>query len=159
MASPSARSGGTWAASLRRDITCTRARARRSMRSRSKERTAPHDFLAMRKGFVVADAAGIFDEMLSRVPDLIEIRCNMHARRYFVKALEANDARAAIPIKAFKTLYDVEDDVRGADSDRRFEERMRRSKPVYEESSPGAKTVSTRGATELLCSAARWATS
>ena len=30
----------------------------------------------------------------------------MHARRYFVKALEANDARAAIPIKAFKTLYE-----------------------------------------------------
>ncbi len=99
----------------------------------------PHDFLAMRKGFVVADAAGIFDESFTR-PDLIEIGCNMHARRYFVKALEANDARAAIPIKAFKTLYDVEDDVRGADSDRRFEERMRRSKPVYEELIAWCKT-------------------
>jgi transposase len=50
-----------------------------------------------------------------------------------VKALEANDARAAIPIQAFKTLYDVEDDVRDAGPERRLEERTRRSKPVYEE--------------------------
>ena len=92
----------------------------------------PHDFLSKRKGFVVADAAGIFDESFQR-PDLIEIGCNMHARRYFVKALEANDARAAIPIKAFKTLYDVEDDVRDAAPARRLEERTLRSKPVYAE--------------------------
>jgi transposase len=92
----------------------------------------PHDFLSKRTGFVVADAAGLFDEDFRR-PDLIEIGCNMHARRYFVKALEANDARAAIPIKAFKTLYDVEDDVRDAGPERRLEERTRRSKPVYEE--------------------------
>jgi transposase len=99
----------------------------------------PHDFLARRKGFVVADAAGIFDEDFRR-PDLIEIGCNMHARRYFVKALEANDARAAIPIKAFKTLYDVEDDVRGADPERRLQERTSRSKPVYEQLIAWSKT-------------------
>jgi len=92
----------------------------------------PQEFLAKRKGFVVADASSIFDESFRR-PDLVEVGCNMHARRYFVKALEANDARAAIPIKAFRTLYDVEDDQRGADPERRLEERTRRSKPVYEE--------------------------
>jgi transposase len=91
----------------------------------------PHDFLAKRRGFVVADAASIFDEAFRR-PDLVEVGCNMHARRYFVKALEANDVRAALPIKAFKTLYDVEDDVRDADPERRLEQRTRRSKPVYE---------------------------
>lgn len=92
----------------------------------------PQEFLAKRKGFVVADASSIFDESFQR-PDLIEVGCNMHARRYFVKALEANDARAAIPIKAFQTLYDVEDDVRGADPVKRLEERTLRSKPVYQE--------------------------
>jgi transposase len=92
----------------------------------------PQDFLAKRKGFVVADAASIFDESFRR-PDLIEIGCNMHARRYFVKALEANDARAAIPLKAFQTLYDVEGDVRGAAPERRLQERTLRSKPVYAE--------------------------
>ena len=49
--------------------------------------------------------------------DLIEVGCNMHARRYFVKALEANDARAAVPLAAFKTLYDVEDRVKNASAD------------------------------------------
>jgi transposase len=92
----------------------------------------PQDFLSKRKGFVVADASNLFDQSFRR-DDLIEVGCNMHARRYFVKALDANDARAAIPIKAFKALYDVEDDVRGADSAARLEERTRRSKPVYEE--------------------------
>jgi transposase len=92
----------------------------------------PQEFLAKRKGFVVADASNIFDESFQR-PDLVEVGCNMHARRYFVKALEANDARAAIPIKAFRTLYDVEDDVRGGDPGRRLEERVRRSRPVYDE--------------------------
>lgn len=99
----------------------------------------PQEFLSKRTGFVCADAAGIFDEAFGRA-DLVEVGCNMHARRYFVKALEANDARAALPIKAFKTLYDVEDDVRGAPSERRCEERTRRSKPVYEELVSWCKT-------------------
>jgi len=92
----------------------------------------PEQFLAKRKGFVVADASNIFDESFQR-PDLVEVGCNMHARRYFVKALEANDARAAVPLKAFQALYDVEADSRDADPTRRLEERTRRSRPVYDE--------------------------
>jgi len=57
----------------------------------------------------------------------------MHARRYFVKALEANDARAAVPIAAFKTLYDVEADVKSASVENRLTARAERSRPVYDE--------------------------
>jgi transposase len=92
----------------------------------------PEEFLAMRTGPVVADAANLFDASFHS-DARIEIGCNMHARRYFVKALEANDARAAVPLAAFRALYDVEDAVRDADPERRREERQRRSKPVYEE--------------------------
>lgn len=92
----------------------------------------PADLLARRKGPVVADASNLFDKIFMST-DLLEVGCNMHSRRYFMKALDANDARAAIPIAAFRTLYDVEDDVRDADPDRRRDERQRRSKPVYEE--------------------------
>lgn len=92
----------------------------------------PADLLARRKGPVVADASNLFDTIF-KSPDRIEIGCNMHGRRYFVKALEANDARAAIPITAFRALYDVEDAMRDADPDRRREERQRRSRPVYDE--------------------------
>lgn len=92
----------------------------------------PEDFLRKRKGYTVADAASIFDLSFKR-PELIEIACNMHARRYFVKALDANDARAAVPIAAFQALYAVEDAVRAASDAARRDERQRRSKPVYEE--------------------------
>ena len=92
----------------------------------------PADLLAQRKGPIVADASNLFDEIFESA-DRVEIGCNMHARRYFVKALDANDARAAVPIAAFRALYDVEDAVRGAEANQRLEERQRRSKPVYDE--------------------------
>ncbi len=109
----------------------------------------PHDFLAMRTGFVVADAAGIFDESFRR-PDLIEIG-RQHARAPILREGTRGQrrARAAIPIKAFKTLYDVEDDVRGAQSERRFEERMRSVEAGLRRAHRLVQDVSTRGATEL----------
>jgi hypothetical protein len=92
----------------------------------------PEDFLRRRQGYTVADASSLFDLSFRR-PDLIEIGCNMHARRYFVKALEAGDLRAAVPVEAFQALYAVEDTVKGADTHTVRAERQRRSKPVYDE--------------------------
>ncbi|MEO5927555.1 MAG: IS66 family transposase [Patescibacteria group bacterium] len=92
----------------------------------------PLDLLTARKGPVCADAANLFDAAF-KSGGVIEVGCNMHARRYFKKALDANDLRAAIPIAAYKTLYDVEDTVRGADPERRREARQTRSRPVYDE--------------------------
>ena len=66
-------------------------------------------------------------------PDRIEAGCNMHARRGFVKALDAGDLRASVPIAAFKALYDVEADCAGMAPEMRLRERQRRSKPVYDE--------------------------
>lgn len=92
----------------------------------------PEELLAMRKGPVVADASNLFDKTFAR-GDAIEIGCSMHARRGFKKALDAGDARAALPLKAFQALYDIEDAVRTADDGTRRVERQQRSKPVYEE--------------------------
>lgn len=99
----------------------------------------PEQFLARRTGYVVADAATLFDKSFKR-PDLIEVGCNMHGRRYFSNALEAKDKRAAIPLSAFQALYDVEDTVRTATNERRLEERQKRSKPVYDELVEWCKT-------------------
>ena len=92
----------------------------------------PEDFLMLRKGLVCADASNLFDKSFSR-DDLIEVGCNMHARRYFVKALEAGDMRAAVPIKAFQALYEIEAVVRDADVDSRVAARRARSRPIYDE--------------------------
>lgn len=92
----------------------------------------PEEFLARRTGYTVADASNLFDKSFARA-DLIEVGCNMHARRYFKKALDAGDARAAVPIAAFRALYDVEDSVREASAEQRLDARTRRSRPVYDE--------------------------
>lgn len=92
----------------------------------------PLEFLEMRKGPVVADAAGLFDPTFHD-GTRTEIGCNMHARRYFVKALDAGDVRAAVPLLAFKTLYDVEAAAKDLDDAGRLAERQRRSKSVYDQ--------------------------
>lgn len=92
----------------------------------------PGEFLALRHGYVVADAANLFDRSFA-AGSCVEVGCNMHSRRYFVKALEAGDARAAVPLKAFQTLYDVEDSASELSDAARRDERQRRSKPVYDE--------------------------
>lgn len=99
----------------------------------------PEEFLSRRRGYTVADAAGLFDKSFRR-PDLIEVGCNMHARRYFMKALDAGDARAAVPIAAFRALYDVEAAVSAVDASARHAERQARSMPVYEELVSWCKT-------------------
>lgn len=99
----------------------------------------PEQFLALRQGPVVADAATLFDSSF-KGNERIEVGCNMHARRYFVKALDAGDARASVPIAAFRALFDIEDAVRGPDPERVRDERQRRAKPVYDELLRWAKT-------------------
>ncbi len=96
----------------------------------------PQDVLARRTGYVVADAAGIFDESFKRA-DLIECGCNMHSRRYFTKALDAGDQRAALPLAAYKKIYKIEEEIREHDPPLTPEQvlavRIERSKPVFDE--------------------------
>jgi hypothetical protein len=92
----------------------------------------PEDFLGARKGYVVADASNLFD-VTFKSSERIEVGCNMHARRGFVKALDAGDLRASVPIAAFKALYDIEADSADMAPEMRLRERQRRSKPVYDE--------------------------
>jgi transposase len=56
----------------------------------------------------------------------------MHARRYFTKALDAGDKRAAMPLAAFKKLYDIEERVKDKPPDERSSVRRTESRPVYQ---------------------------
>ena len=99
--------------------------------NQSKE--GPQEILKNRVGYVCADAAGVYDGIFSRLGSLaIELGCWMHARRYFHKALEAGDLRAAIPLKYIKRLYKIERLAThmGADAKRRGRLRDKKSKPV-----------------------------
>lgn len=92
----------------------------------------PEEVLALREGPTVADASNLFDKSFER-PDLIECGCNMHARRYFVKALDRGDKRAALPLAAYKKLYEIEAELASRSPDERLAERLARSRPVWKE--------------------------
>ena len=92
----------------------------------------PEEFLAARHGYVVADAAALFDASF-KSGERTESGCNMHSRRKFKEALDAGDVRAALPISAYKALYDIEDTIKDADPETRLAVRQARSKPVYDE--------------------------
>jgi transposase len=93
----------------------------------------PQDILSLREGYTVADASNVFDASFAQHPKLIECGCNMHARRYFVKALDAGDHRAALPIAAYKRLYEIEEELRALAPEAKLEARQQHSKPVFEE--------------------------
>jgi transposase len=92
----------------------------------------PGEMLERRTGLTVADASGLFDEAFKR-KDLTECGCNMHSRRYFIRALEAGDNRAALPVAAFKKLYDIETALKEATIEQRRLARQSQSKTVYDD--------------------------
>src|SRR5882672_9851329 len=103
--------------------------ARGQAQGQTEGEMGPEDILALREGFTVADASNVFDASFLNNPKLIECGCNMHARRYFVKALDAGDKRAALPIAAYKKLYEIEDEIRLHDTDAKLVVRQAQSKP------------------------------
>jgi transposase len=57
----------------------------------------------------------------------------MHARRYFVKALDSGDKRAVLPLAAFKRRYDIEEEAAQLSVSERTEVRQQKSRPIYVE--------------------------
>ena len=100
----------------------------------------PEDVLTLREGYTVADASNLFDASFENNPKLIECGCNMHARRYYVKALDAGDTRAALPLAAYKKLYKIEEEIRESDPDAKLAARQEQSKPIFDELVAWAKT-------------------
>ncbi len=94
--------------------------------------------LSWRQGYTVADASGLFDAGFKR-PGIIECGCKMHARRYFAKALDADDARAALPLAAWKKLYEIEEKLRAQQPIEVLAVRQSKSRPVYDELSSWAR--------------------
>jgi transposase len=92
----------------------------------------PEDILKLRSGYTVADASNLFDQSFNR-EELIECGCNMHARRYWAKALDAGDTRAALPVAAYKKLYKIEAEIKDMAEDAKLSERQARIKPVFDE--------------------------
>jgi transposase len=104
------------------DYTPTRARA------------GPAKFLEGYKGCLQADAYSVYDAFFKQGRGLIEVGCWMHARRYFYKALETDEARMGPALHLIARLYRVEDRARALalPPEKRLELRRSVSAPVME---------------------------
>ena len=92
------------------------------------------EFLGERIGWMQVDGYKGYISIARDRPILL-VGCWMHARRPFVKALEAKDARAAEPLELIKKMYAVEAASREAeeDADARLARRERDLTPLLDE--------------------------
>ena len=103
------------------DYTATRARA------------GPEAFLRGYRGHLQADAYGGYDAFFKDpARGLIEVGCWAHARRYFHKALESDQAHMGPALLLIAQLYRVERQARPLASDDRLRLRQLQSRQILE---------------------------
>ena len=56
-------------------------------------RDGPSKFLEGYQGYLQADAYSVYDAFFKPARGLIEVGCWMHARRYFIKAMDSDPQR------------------------------------------------------------------
>ena len=103
------------------DYTATRARA------------GPEKFLTGYRGHLQADAYGGYDAFFKDpARGLTETGCWAHARRYFRKAVESDQARMGPALLLIAQLYRVEKQARGRTSAGRLQLRQLQARPILD---------------------------
>ena len=103
------------------DYTATRGRA------------GPEEFLKGYRGYLQADAYGGYDAFFKDpARGLIEVGCWAHARRYFHKALESDQARMGPALLLIAHLYRVEEEARPLTPGGRLGVRQLQSRPILD---------------------------
>lgn len=96
----------------------------------------PQAELADYRGYLQVDGYAVYDELF-RGEDCprIPVGCFMHARRYFVKALEAGDLQALPPLAQIRALYGVEREAKdaGLAAEERKALRAEKARPLLDE--------------------------
>lgn len=92
------------------------------------------EVLGGRVGWMQVDGYAGF-EVLADEGFALLVGCWMHARRYFVKAFEAKDLRAAVPLEMIKRIYKIEEASKkaGDDHDARYQRRQEFTVPIFDE--------------------------
>ena len=99
----------------------------------TRERAGPEKFLAGYRGYLQADAYGGYDAFFKDPRrGLIEVGCWAHARRYFHKALESDQARMGPVLLLIAQLYRVERQAQGLKAEDRLRLRQLQSQPILD---------------------------
>ena len=87
--------------------------------------------LAGYKGYLVADAATVFDHLYTP-GKIVEVACWAHTRRYFCKALASDPGRAQHALSLIRALYKVERTIQDEGRKKRQQVRHDKAKPVVD---------------------------
>ena len=99
----------------------------------TRERAGPEAFLQGYRGHLQADAYGGYDAFFTDpARGLIEVGCWAHARRYFHKALESDQARMGPALLLIAQLYRVEGAARSLTAEDRLRLRQLQSRPLLD---------------------------
>src|SRR5690349_9150816 len=99
----------------------------------TRERAGPEEFLKGYRGYLQADAYGGYDAFFKDpARGLVEVGCWAHARRYFRKALDSDQARMGPALLLIAQLYRVEKPARSLGSGERLRLRQLQSEPILE---------------------------
>jgi len=99
----------------------------------TRERAGPEEFLKGYRGHLQADAYGGYDAFFKDpARGLIEVGCWAHARRYFHKALESDQAHMGPALLLIAQLYRVEEQARPLTSEERLRLRQLQSQPILD---------------------------
>jgi transposase len=99
----------------------------------TRERAGPEEFLKGYRGYLQADAYGGYDAFFKDpARGLIEVGCWAHARRYFHKALDSDQARMGPALLLIAQLYRVEKEARSLTAEDRLRLRQLQSQPILE---------------------------
>lgn len=99
----------------------------------TRERAGPEKFLKGYRGYLQADAYGGYDAFFKDpARGLTEVGCWAHARRYFHKALESDQARMGPALLLIAQLYRVEKEARPLTAEDRLRLRQRQSQPILD---------------------------
>jgi transposase len=97
----------------------------------TRQRAGPEEFLKRYRGHIQADAYGGYDAFFKDPRrGLTEVGCMAHARRYYSKALESDQARMGPALLLIAQLYRVEKHAKGLSSAQRLALRQLQAKPI-----------------------------
>ena len=101
--------------------------------TRTRARAGPEEFLKGYRGRLQVDAYGGYDAFFKDpARGLIEVACWSHARRYYFKALDSDQARMGPALLLIAQLYRVEAQARAWSAEERRALRQSESRPVLD---------------------------
>lgn len=95
-----------------------------------RNRDGPLKQLKGYRGYLQADAAPAYDDVYRQYPDIKEVGCWAHARRYFKEAQATSPVEASQVVVLIGELYGIERSIKPLDEAQRHSQRQQRATPV-----------------------------